>query len=437
MNLPVVAIVGRPNVGKSSLFNRFIGNKTAIVADVPGVTRDRIFGKSNWNGKDFNIIDTGGLDIFSKDDDLVLQVIEQVNLAILEADLILFVVDGKEGIVPMDLEVANILRKTKKKVLVVVNKIDNFDKNSDIFPFYDLGFELIFPVSSIHGMGIGDLLDKIIALLPFKDTKGNLEESIAVSIIGRPNVGKSSILNALLNEERVIVSDIPGTTRDCIDTFLSYEGKNLTLIDTAGIRKKAKVNEGIEKYSVIRSIRAINRSLICLIVLDASQGILEQDKKIAGLAHEAGCSSIFLVNKWDLVVKNERTTAEFEKNIKSHFSFMSYAPIIFISAKYNLRIHKILPEILKIAAERFKRIDTSILNQVIQEGLYNVPLPSKKGIKLQLKYITQTAIDPPTFSLFVNNPELVHFSYLRFIENRLRQAFLFYATPILFAIKKK
>jgi GTP-binding protein len=436
MSLPVVAIVGRPNVGKSTLFNRLAGERIAIVEDQPGITRDRIYSKSDWNGREFHLIDTGGLD-FDENDEILRHIQSQVELALAEADVILFVTNGREGVTPADEEVARLLHRTKKPVIIAVNKVDNPKHTEEVYDFYRLGFSDVVGISSIHGTGTGDMLDILVSYFPDHEDEEFDDDTIRVSLIGRPNVGKSSLVNAILGEERVIVSPVAGTTRDAIDTPFEHDGQSFVLVDTAGLRKRGKVYESVEKYSVIRALKSIERSDVCLIVLDAERGIAEQDKRIAGYAHEAGCASIFLVNKWDAIEKDDKTMKRFEDKVRKEFQFMTYAPILFVSAITKQRISKILPMVLEVAEQHAMRIPTSVLNQVLREAIATTPPPSEKGKRFRISYATQVSVKPPTLLLFVNDPELAHFSYLRYIENQLRAAFQFYGTPVRIRLRKK
>lgn len=436
MSLPVVAIVGRPNVGKSTIFNRLAGERIAIVEDQPGITRDRIYSRSEWNGREFHLIDTGGIE-FGDTDEIMDHIRNQVELALDEADVILFVADARDGVTTTDEEVARFLHRTNKPVILMVNKVDDIKYTENVFEFYQLGFEHVIPVSSLHGTGTGDMLDAVVEHFPDREEEEYEEDTIKVSLIGRPNVGKSSLVNALLGEERVIVSPVAGTTRDAVDTPFEFEGQKYVLIDTAGIRKRGKVYESIEKYSVIRALRAIERSDVCLIVIDGERGIAEQDKKIAGYAHEAGRAAIFVVNKWDAVEKDEKTMDRFKRRIREEFQFMHYAPILFVSAKTKRRIHTVLPEVNEVAEQHAMRVPTSVLNQVIQDAMVTTPPPSDRGRRFRVRYVTQATVKPPTFILFVNDPELSHFSYLRYLENQLRQAFPFKGTPLRILLRKK
>jgi GTPase len=436
MTKPVVAIVGRPNVGKSTIFNRIVGERISIVEDIPGVTRDRIYSSAEWLNYDFNLIDTGGIDI--GDEPFLEQIRLQAEIAIDEADVIIFLTNGREGVTSADEEVAKILYKAKKPVVLAVNKIDNPEMRHQIYDFYSLGFGEPFPISGSHGLGLGDLLDEAARHFPSGEDHGYQDDVIQFSLIGRPNVGKSSLVNAILGEERVIVSDISGTTRDAIDSLLTYNGQKYVIIDTAGMRKKGKVYENTEKYSVLRALRAIERSDVVLVVIDGEEGIIEQDKKIAGYAHEAGRAVVIVVNKWDAVEKDEKTMKEFEEKIRAHFLFLDYAPIVFLSALTKKRIHTLIPMINIASENHAKRVDTSVLNDVIMDAVAMNPTPTDKGRRLKIYYTTQVAVKPPTFVVFVNEPELLHFSYERFLENRIREAFGFEGTPIkIFARERK
>jgi GTPase len=433
---PVIAIVGRPNVGKSTIFNRIVGERISIVEDIPGVTRDRIYSSGEWLAHDFNIIDTGGIDI--GDEPFLEQIRQQAEIAIDEADVIIFLTNGREGVTSADEEVAKILYKSKKPVVLAVNKIDNPDMRDQIYDFYSLGFGEPFPISGSHGLGLGDLLDEVAKFFPKTLTADYQDDMIKFSLIGRPNVGKSSLVNALLGEERVIVSDVAGTTRDAVDSIYTYHGQKYVIIDTAGMRKKGKVYESTEKYSVLRALRAIERSDVVLVVLNAEEGIIEQDKKIAGYAHEAGRAVIIVVNKWDAIEKDEKTMNVFEQKIRDHFQYLDYAPIVFLSAKTKKRVLNLLPTINKVSESHALRVETSVLNDVIMDAVAMNPTPSDKGQRLKIFYTTQVAVKPPTFVVFVNEPELLHFSYERFLENRIRDAFGFEGTPIkIFARERK
>lgn len=423
-----VAIVGRPNVGKSTIFNRLVGERISIVEDTPGVTRDRIYAEAEWLTTTFNVIDTGGIEL--SDEPLMTKVRHQAEIAIDEADVIIFVVNGREGITPADEEVAKLLYRSEKPVVLAVNKIDHPDRQDLIYEFYALGFGTPFPVSGTHGIGLGDLLDEVIQHFPKPETEEKDDETIYFSVIGRPNVGKSSLVNAILNEERVIVSDQEGTTRDAIDTYIHKDDQDFVIIDTAGIRKRGRVYETTEKYSVLRALKAIDRSDVALVVLDAETGIREQDKTIAGYANDAGRGIVIVVNKWDTVERDEKAMDRFEAEIRQHFQFLHFAPIVFLSAKTKRRLQRLIPVIKLVSENHTKRIATNVLNDVIMDALAVNPLPSIKGKKLKVYYITQVSVQPPTFVVFVNDPDLFHFTFKRFIENQIRDAFGFTGTPI-------
>lgn len=432
MAIPVVAIVGRPNVGKSTLFNKIIGKKLAIVEDTPGVTRDRLYQEANYNGKKFYLIDTGGIDVEKEDFNEDIKI--QAEIAIEEADLVLFIVDGKDGITHNDLVVRDILRKSKKKVIVAINKVDVKSAQDNMYDFYELGFDTYVPISSIHNTGYNDLMEAI--TMDFKNgNDDNTDDRLKFSIIGRPNVGKSSLTNALLNEERVVVSNIAGTTRDSINSVFKYHGEEYILIDTAGMRKKGRVFETIEKYSLIRSMRAIDEADICLVVINAEEGITEHDKHIAGYAIERGKGLIFVVNKWDLV--KDTTINDFKKLMRAEFQFATYAPIVFLSALTKKRIHTLMPEVIKVAENIKREIKTSVLNDVILDAYQLNKPPSYKGNRLKIYFSSQTGIKPPKFTLRVNNKGLVHFSYERYLENKLRENFDLQGTPIVIQFKNR
>lgn len=423
----VVAIVGRPNTGKSTLFNRLIGERLSIVEDTPGVTRDRIYGIATWLTKQLRIIDTGGIQLL--DQPFQKEIKMQVEIAIEEADVIIFVTNGREGLTSDDQYISRMLQKSKKQVILAVNKIDDVSFQDAQYEFYSLGFEDCIIVSSAHGIGVGDLLDAIVAKLG-KRSIPSYEGMLKFSVIGRPNVGKSSLVNAILNQERVIVSEIEGTTRDAIDTPFIKDDKNYVVIDTAGIRKRGKVYESIEKYSVLRAMSAIERSDVVLFMMDGITGIREQDKHVAGYAHEAGKPIIIVYNKWDAVEKDEHTINTVTQTIRKEFLYLSYAPIMFVSALTKQRIHTLIPKIEEVFENSTRRITTSVLNEVILDAQAITPAPTHNGKRLKIYYSSQVAVAPPTFILFVNEPELMHFSYRRHIENRLREAFNFDGTPI-------
>lgn len=425
---PTIAIVGRPNVGKSTIFNRIAGERISIVEDTPGVTRDRIYTTGEWLGREFSIIDTGGIDL--GDEPFMDQIKHQAEIAIDEADVIIFVASGREGITDADELVAKILYRSNKPVILAVNKVDNPEMRNDIYEFYALGLGDPFPVSGSHGLGIGDVLDEAVKHFPNTSEEED-EDTIKFSLIGRPNVGKSSLINAILGEDRVIVSDIEGTTRDAIDTYFeSEEGQKFLMIDTAGMRKRGKVYESTEKYSVMRTMRAIERSDIVLMVLNAEEGIREQDKRVAGYAHEAGRGIIIVVNKWDTVKKDTNTMRDFEAEIRDEFQYLDYAPIIFVSALTKQRLNK-LPELIEtVSMNQNLRIPSALLNDVVMDAVAINPTPTDKGKRLKIFYATQVAVKPPTFVIFVNEEELMHFSYARFLENQIRKVFTFEGTPI-------
>lgn len=425
---PTIAIVGRPNVGKSTIFNRIAGERISIVEDTPGVTRDRIYTTGEWLGREFSIIDTGGIDL--GDEPFMDQIKHQAEIAIDEADVIIFVASGREGITDADELVAKILYRSNKPVILAVNKVDNPEMRNDIYEFYALGLGDPFPVSGSHGLGIGDVLDEAVKHFPNTSEEED-EDTIKFSLIGRPNVGKSSLINAILGEDRVIVSDIEGTTRDAIDTYFeSEEGQKFLMIDTAGMRKRGKVYESTEKYSVMRAMRAIERSDIVLMVLNAEEGIREQDKRVAGYAHEAGRGIIIVVNKWDTVKKDTNTMRDFEAEIRDEFQYLDYAPIIFVSALTKQRLNK-LPELIEtVSMNQNLRIPSALLNDVVMDAVAINPTPTDKGKRLKIFYATQVAVKPPTFVIFINEEELMHFSYARFLENQIRKAFTFEGTPI-------
>ncbi|ELK45347.1 ribosome biogenesis GTPase Der [Halobacillus sp. ACCC02827] len=435
MRKSVIAIVGRPNVGKSTIFNRLVGERISIVEDTPGVTRDRIYAEAEWLTTRFNVIDTGGIEL--GDEPLLVQMRAQAQVAIDEADVIVFMVNGRDGITGADEEVAKLLFKSNKPVVLAVNKVDNPEMRENIYEFYSLGFGEPFPISGTHGLGLGDMLDEVVSHFPEKVMEEVDDETIRFSLIGRPNVGKSSLVNSLLGQERVIVSNIAGTTRDAIDTPFTKDDQDFVIIDTAGMRKRGKVYESTERYSIMRALKAIERSDVVLTLIDADTGIHEQDKKIAGYAHEAGKAVVIVVNKWDTVETEEKTMKEFEDKVRDQFRFLDYAPIVFLSAKTKKRIHTLLPKVLEASENHSKRVQTNILNEVIVDALAMNPTPSVKGQKLKIFYAAQVSVKPPTFVVFVNDPELMHFTYERFLENRIRDAFGFEGTPIKIYARKR
>ncbi|MBM6840844.1 ribosome biogenesis GTPase Der [[Clostridium] spiroforme] len=430
----IVAIVGRANVGKSTIFNRIVGQRISIVEDIAGVTRDRIHAKATWLTKEFNVIDTGGIEL--EDASFTAQIKMQAEIAIEEADLIVFVVNGREGITLEDEYVARLLQKSRKPILLAVNKIDDNRFMDNIYEYYSLGVGDPIPVSGVHGIGIGDLLDQIVDQLKVDDESQNNDE-ISFSIIGRPNVGKSSLTNAILGEERVIVSDVEGTTRDAIDTAFVKDGQKYRVVDTAGMRKKGKIYENVEKYSILRALTAIEKSDVILVVVDGETGIREQDKHVAGYAHEAGKGVIIVYNKWDLVEKNEKTMQKKEKEIKEQFKYLDYARVIFTSAKTGQRVNQLFPLINESYQNCRKRVQTSVLNDVLVDAQLMNPTTTFNGGRLKIFYANQVSICPPTFVLFVNDPRYLHFSYKRYLENRLREAFGFEGTPIHIICRKR
>ena len=437
MSKPVVAIVGRPNVGKSTFFNYIVGKRISIVEDTPGVTRDRIYADANWRGMDFTVIDTGGIEPESEDL-IVSQMRNQADIAISMADVIVFVTDIKRGITNADNEIALMLRKSKKPIVLVCNKADNFGKTSDdIYEFYNLGLGDPHPVSSINALGIGDVLDAIYEELPQNDNEEDDSTVIKVALIGKPNVGKSSLVNKILGENRVIVSNIAGTTRDAIDSEFENSYGKYVFIDTAGIRRKSKVTENLERYSVMRTSLAIERSDVCIFMIDANEGVTEQDAKIAGEAHEAGKGIIIAVNKWDEYEKDNNTVEKYKREIYNKLSYLSYAPIIFISAKTGQRVEKLYELINTVASQNAMRVSTSVLNQVLNEAIAIVQPPTDKGKRLKIFYMTQASTKPPTFVVFVNDKQLFHFSYERYLVNQLRKEFVLTGTPIRIIVREK
>ena len=436
MAKPIVAIVGRPNVGKSTLFNRLVGARKAIVEDIAGVTRDRLYDVSDWVGREFIVIDTGGIR-FDEGDIFTREIKWQAELAIEEADVLLFVVDSKEGITHEDQQVANLLRRSGKPVVLAANKVEDFSKQLDYYEFYQLGLGDPIPVSAMHGLNTNDLLDAVVEKFgPPKEIPED-PDAIKIAIVGRPNVGKSSLVNSLLGESRVIVSDVPGTTRDAIDTPFQYQGNKYILIDTAGVRKKSRVKEPTEKYSIIRTLKSVERADVALILIDAAIGVTEQDQRIAGYVHEQFKPNIIVVNKWDLIEKDGHTMNEFDKDIRQELKFLAYSPIMYISALTKKRIFKVIELVDFVAEQNSRRIVTSELNQVLNDAMMVNPLPGGGSKKIKIVYSTQVATAPPTFVLFANYPEEVHFSYLRYLENVLRKNFGFEGTPIKLIVRQK
>ncbi len=434
---PVIAIVGRPNVGKSTLFNKLAGQRIAIVNDTPGVTRDRIFGECEWRGRKLSLVDTGGIEPYSEDI-ILRQMRRQAQLAIDAADVIVFVTDLTTGVVATDHDVAMMLQKSNRPVVLCVNKCDRVGEPDPAFyEFYNLGLGDPIQVSSVHGHGTGDLLDAVFEHLPLQTGEDDDDDTISVAIIGRPNAGKSSLVNKITGEERCIVSDIAGTTRDSIDTVIENSHGRFRLTDTAGIRRNSRVEDEIEKYSIIRAKMAIERSDVCVIMIDAAEGFAEQDSKIAGLAHESGKACIIAVNKWDAVEKNDKTMNEYRKKLENDFSFMSYAPMIFISAKTGQRLDRLFELIITVVNSASMRISTGVLNDLLSEAVARVQPPTDKGRRLKILYMTQSGVKPPTFVFFVNSAELFHFSYQRYLENRIRETFGMQGTPIRFVIRER
>jgi len=434
---PVVAIVGRPNVGKSTLFNRIVGDRVAIVEKESGVTRDRLYQDAEWSGVIFTLVDTGGLD-FQEDDGITVNVRQQAEVAIKEADLILFVVDARTGLTPVDTEIAGMLRRAKRPVILVANKVEKFDHTSPVYDFYRLGLGEPVPVSAAEGLNTGDLLDLVLKLLPLEgEAEEYSDDTVKIAVVGRPNVGKSSLVNLVLNQERTIVSNIPGTTRDAIDSFFEHEGRRYMIIDTAGIRRKSRIVQRIEKYGVMRSLKAIERSDVVVLLLDAVEGVVEQDKRIAGYINDNGKAIILVVNKWDLVEKDERTMARYVSVIYREMAFVQYAPVVFTSALTGQRVAKVLEKVDFVFGQYAKRITTKNLNDLFQEAIEQNPPPSYKTRRLKIYYATQSGVKPPTFILFVNDTGLMHFSYGRYLENQLRQAYGFEGTPIRLFLRER
>ena len=436
MAKPIVAIVGRPNVGKSTLFNRIAEKRVSIVDDTPGVTRDRIYADAEWTGHEFALVDTGGID-FNEADELLPAMRNQAKLAMEEADVILFVVDGKVGITDVDQIIVSMLRTTKKPVVLAVNKVDNLKGVTDSYEFYGLGLGEPFAVSAVNALNLGDLLDAIVEALPEEVPIEDEPDTIRVAVVGRPNVGKSSLVNALLGQERVVVSNIPGTTRDAVDTYFKQDGVTFIFVDTAGMRRRGRIDAALERYSVIRSLRAIDRADVVLMLIDAVDGVTEQDKKIAGYVHESGRASVLVVNKWDLLPKDGKTSLRYTETLRQELGFMQYAPVVFLSALTKQRVTRI-PEVVKFVAEQHAmRVSTSLLNQVVRDAVGINPPPSDRGRKLKIFYATQESVRPPTIVIFVNDQELMHFSYLRFLENKLREAFGFEGTPLKLVVRPR
>ncbi|MCR5321400.1 MAG: ribosome biogenesis GTPase Der [Lachnospiraceae bacterium] len=434
---PVVAVVGRPNVGKSTLFNALVGEKISIVQDTPGVTRDRIYADIEWLQYQFTLIDTGGIEPESKDI-ILSQMREQAEIAIETADVILFMTDVKQGLVDADEKVANMLRKAGKPVVLCVNKVDNYEKMlPDVYEFYNLGIGEPYAISAANRTGIGDLLDEIVKFFPETDGEEEEDDRIKVAIVGKPNVGKSSLINKLLGENRLIVSDIAGTTRDAIDTEVKYNGKEYVLIDTAGVRRKNKIKEELEKYMIIRTVSAVDRADVTVLMIDATEGVTEQDAKIAGIAHERGKGMIIAVNKWDAIEKNNKSVKEFTDDVRKTLSFMPYAEILFISAQTGQRLPKLYETIDAVYENNTLRVSTGVLNEIMSEAATLQQPPQDKGKMLRLYYITQAAVKPPTFVIFVNDKKLMHFSYQRYLENKIRESFGFRGTPLRFIIRER
>ena len=437
MSKPVVAVVGRPNVGKSTLFNALAGERISIVKDTPGVTRDRIYADVNWLDYHFTMIDTGGIEPDSRDV-ILSQMREQAEIAIATADVIIFLTDVRQGLQDSDSKVADMLRRSGKPVVLVVNKVDSFEKfMPDVYEFYNLGIGDPFPISAASMLGLGDMLDEVVKHFPDYAKDEEEDERPKVAIIGKPNVGKSSLINKLAQEDRVIVSDIAGTTRDAIDTDITYDGKEYVFIDTAGLRRKNKIKEEIERYSIIRAVTAVERADVCIIVIDATEGVTEQDAKIAGIAHERGKGIIIAVNKWDAIEKDDKTIYRHTEKIRQILSFMPYAEIIFISAKSGQRLNKIFELIEVVIANNSMRVATGVLNEIVTEAVAMQQPPSDKGKRLRIYYTTQVAVKPPTFVIFVNDKELMHFSYTRYLENRIRETFGFRGTALKFIIRER
>lgn len=436
---PIVAIVGRPNVGKSTLFNRLIQKRLAIIEDTPGVTRDRIYADAEWNGREFTLIDTGGIqtDEAEGGPSITAQVRRQAELAMAEADVVVFLVDARDGLTPTDEEVAGILRRVKRPVILVANKADNLKVEGESVEFFALGLGEPFPISAAHGVGTGDLLDQIVEKLPEAVAEPEDDSAVKVAVIGRPNVGKSSLVNAVLGEERVIVSDIPGTTRDAIDVLVQQGDVRYLFIDTAGMRRRAKIDESVERYSVMRSLRAVDRSDVVLMVIDALDGATDQDRRIAGYADEAGKAMVLVINKWDLIEKDDKTMSRYRDEIRAGLPFLAYAPMVFLSAKTHQRVNRIIPTVAEVSRAQNLQIQTRILNDVISEALTYSPPPAERGKRLKIYYCTQAGVKPPTFLLFCNDPELMTPPYRRYLEKRLRGVFYLEGTPVRLVMKRR
>ncbi|MBS5717703.1 MAG: ribosome biogenesis GTPase Der [Megasphaera micronuciformis] len=430
MYKPLVAVVGRPNVGKSTLFNAIVKKRISIVEDLPGVTRDRIYFDAEWLGREFTLIDTGGIEFVDSDNNIFTSMRYQAELAIHEADVILYVVDGKTGIQPQDQEIAAMLRASGKPVILVVNKIDSVEQEVNIYEFYGLGLGDPIGVSAVNLMNLGDLLDEVLSHIKEVPVQEDDESVVHIALVGRPNVGKSSLTNALLGKERVIVSDMAGTTRDSIDTHWKHDGTEFVLIDTAGMRRKGKIDLPVERYSVVRALRAIDRSDVAVLVLDGVEGVTEQDKKIAGYIHESGKGCIIIVNKWDLVTKDSKTSLRYTEDIRRELAFLQYAPVLYASALTHQRVDRLADVVKYVSEQQHMRVSTSILNELMADAQLTNPPPTKGGRPLKIYYLTQASVAPPTFVLFVNDPALLHFSYKRYIENRLRETFGFEGTPV-------
>lgn len=435
----IVALVGRPNVGKSTLFNRIVGRRVAVVSDVPGTTRDRLYADADWGGVDFTVVDTGGIEVtegrhtapLSEDSERFLPLIrQQAAIAIQDAEVVVLVVDGQVGITAADREVAEILRQSRKPVLIAANKLESTKLWDTAYEFYELGLGDVFPISALHGAGTGDMLDAIVEAIPDHGADEAADDSIKIAVLGRPNVGKSTLVNKLLGEERIIVSPLAGTTRDAIDSRLRWHGQDFTLIDTAGIRRRGKIDPGVEKYSVLRAIKSLRRADVSLLLIDGAEGVTSQDAHVGGMLAEESAGVIILVNKWDAVEKDAHTMPTYEAQVRNDLNFLSYAPIMFISAESGQRVNKILPAVMEVHEARQRRVTTGELNNLMRDAIMAHPPPSKAGVRLKFYYGTQASVAPPTFVFFVNRPEWVHFGYQRYLENRIRETFAFPGTPI-------